>query len=81
MSCATAVLVDLARKVWEGTTIDLGMGSFNVIWQADANAMALQSLEQSGQPGVRTECRRTGTAQRSPGLPAVCAVDEQERAV
>jgi nucleoside-diphosphate-sugar epimerase len=38
------VLVDLARKVWMNQTVDLAMGNFNVIWQADANAMALASL-------------------------------------
>ena len=44
------VLVDLARKVWTGQPIDLAMGSFNVIWQADANAMALASLAQASSP-------------------------------
>lgn len=39
------VLVDLARKVWDGEVIDLTMGSVNVIWQGEANAMSLQMLE------------------------------------
>ena len=38
------VLVDLAKKVLAGAPIDVSMGSANVIWQAEANAMALQSL-------------------------------------
>lgn len=38
------VLVDLASRIVAGETIDLTMGYFNVIWQADANAMALASL-------------------------------------
>jgi nucleoside-diphosphate-sugar epimerase len=38
------VLVDLARQVWEGTPIDISMGYVNVIWQGDANAMALAAL-------------------------------------
>lgn len=46
------VLVDLARKVFEGRPIDLGMGHVNVIWQGDANAMALQSLEVAASPPV-----------------------------
>jgi dTDP-4-dehydrorhamnose reductase len=44
------VLVDLARKVWEGQPIDVTMGHVNVIWQRDANAMALCSLEQVASP-------------------------------
>ena len=38
------VLADLARRVAAGETIDVTMGYFNAIWQADANAMALASL-------------------------------------
>jgi nucleoside-diphosphate-sugar epimerase len=39
-----SVLVDLARKVHRGETIDLSMGYVNVIWQGDACAMTLASL-------------------------------------
>jgi len=38
------VLVDLATRVKNRQPIDLTMGSFNVIWQGDANAHALASL-------------------------------------
>ncbi len=38
------VLVDIGRKVRDGATVDVTMGQANVIWQGDANAMALQSL-------------------------------------
>jgi nucleoside-diphosphate-sugar epimerase len=38
------VLADLARKVWEGEPLDLTMGHLNALWQADANAWALQAF-------------------------------------
>jgi nucleoside-diphosphate-sugar epimerase len=44
------VLLDLARKVWHGQTIDLSMGHMNVIWQGDANAMALASFDRVASP-------------------------------
>ena len=44
------VLVDLARRVLDRTPIDLAMGYFNVIWQGDANAMALASLAHTVAP-------------------------------
>jgi nucleoside-diphosphate-sugar epimerase len=39
------VLVDIARKVYEGQPVNLSVASFNVIWQGDANSYALRSLE------------------------------------
>lgn len=44
------VLADLARRVAAGETIDVTMGYFNAIWQADANAMALASLAHAAAP-------------------------------
>jgi len=44
------VLVDLARKVLAGEPVDLAMGYVNVIWQAEANAMALISLLHAATP-------------------------------
>jgi len=38
------VLADLARKVLSGEPIPLANGSFNCIWQGDANEMILRSL-------------------------------------
>lgn len=43
-------LVDIARKVFAGTPIDLTMGYFNAIWQGDANSYALRSLELCASP-------------------------------
>lgn len=66
------VLVDLAGKVWRGEPVDLGIGYFNVIWQADANAMALCALGRAASPpwvvnitgpeklSVRDVCQRLG---------------------
>jgi len=44
------VLVDIARAVWDGQPIDLAMGNCNVIWQADANVMALQAFDHLASP-------------------------------
>jgi hypothetical protein len=44
------ILVDLAQKVLAGQPIDVTMGHFNTIWQADASAMALRSFEHVSSP-------------------------------
>jgi nucleoside-diphosphate-sugar epimerase len=44
------VVADLARRVAAGETIDVTMGYFNAIWQADANAMALAALAHVATP-------------------------------
>lgn len=44
------VIVDLAEKIWHGEPIDLAMGHVNVIWQTDANAMALAAFAQASVP-------------------------------
>ena len=46
------VLVDIARRILEGTPVSVDMGYFNVIWQRDANAMALQSLALARSPAA-----------------------------
>lgn len=46
------VLVDLATRVWNRQPIDLNMGHVNVIWQADANNMALRALEHTSVPAA-----------------------------
>ncbi|MEC3884017.1 NAD-dependent epimerase/dehydratase family protein [Halobacillus sp. HZG1] len=38
------VLLEVAKAVNEGTPIDLNMGHVNVIWQGDANEVAIRSL-------------------------------------
>ncbi len=44
------VLLDIATRVWNGKEVDVSMGHVNVIWQGDANAMAVMSLEAAGVP-------------------------------
>ncbi|QDS93786.1 NAD dependent epimerase/dehydratase family protein [Roseimaritima multifibrata] len=44
------VLVDIASAVFTDQPIDLTMGYCNVIWQGDANAMALRSLALADTP-------------------------------
>ena len=44
------VLVDIARKVYGGAPVELGVPAFNVIWQRDANSYALRSLELAASP-------------------------------
>jgi nucleoside-diphosphate-sugar epimerase len=46
------LLVDLARQVASGHPVDVTMGYFNVIWQGDANAMALHSLAHATSPAL-----------------------------
>jgi nucleoside-diphosphate-sugar epimerase len=44
------VLVDIARKVFNSEPISLANGSFNCIWQGDANDMILRSLALAASP-------------------------------
>jgi len=46
------VLVDLAQRIAGGEPIDLAMGYVNVIWQGDANAMALAALAHTASPAL-----------------------------
>ncbi|MBX3438543.1 MAG: NAD-dependent epimerase/dehydratase family protein [Planctomycetaceae bacterium] len=44
------VLADLAHKVFSGLPIDLSTGFANVIWQGDANTLALAALADASTP-------------------------------
>jgi nucleoside-diphosphate-sugar epimerase len=44
------VLRDIADKVWEGRPVDLAMACVNLIWQRDANAIALRSFAHASAP-------------------------------
>ena len=44
------VLLEIARSVKEGRPIDLSMGHVNVIWQGDANEMAIRSFRHCAVP-------------------------------
>ncbi|HPA20514.1 MAG TPA: NAD(P)-dependent oxidoreductase [Verrucomicrobiae bacterium] len=44
------VLVDIAQKILAGEPVDLTMGHVNIIWQGDAVARAIQSMELAASP-------------------------------
>jgi len=44
------VVLDVAKRVWEGRPVDLSTTHVNVIWQADANRVALRALERCATP-------------------------------
>jgi nucleoside-diphosphate-sugar epimerase len=44
------VLADIARKVWQGEPVSVEMGWVNVIWQGDANRIAIECLPQAANP-------------------------------
>jgi nucleoside-diphosphate-sugar epimerase len=44
------VVMDIARKVFAGLPVELGVSAFNAIWQRDANSYALRSLEYCSSP-------------------------------
>jgi nucleoside-diphosphate-sugar epimerase len=46
------VLVDIGTKVFERRPIDLAMGYANVIWQGDANSVALRSFAHAKSPAL-----------------------------
>ncbi len=52
------VLVDIARKVFDGQEVELANGFFNCVWQGDANEMALRALALAAcPPSVWNLCR------------------------
>jgi nucleoside-diphosphate-sugar epimerase len=44
------VLLDIGTKVFERTPVDVTMGNANVIWQGDANSIALRSFAHASSP-------------------------------
>lgn len=44
------VMVDIAHKVFNGDNVDVSMGYFNTLWQGDANALSLLTLEKAQSP-------------------------------
>jgi nucleoside-diphosphate-sugar epimerase len=52
IDCRYGVLHDIAAAVLAGQPIELDTGYVNVIWQGDANAMALRALRHCADPAV-----------------------------
>jgi dTDP-4-dehydrorhamnose reductase len=46
------VLRDLADRIWMGQPVELANGSFNCIWQGDANEMVIRSLALTHSPAT-----------------------------
>ena len=46
------VLLDIGRKVFERRAVDVTMGAVNVIWQGDANSVALRSFALCSSPAA-----------------------------
>ena len=44
------VLTDIAQRVWRGVPVPVAMGYVNVIWQGDANRVALELLPHAATP-------------------------------
>jgi nucleoside-diphosphate-sugar epimerase len=44
------VLIDIALRVYRGEPVPVDMGYVNVIWQGDANRVAIESLAQAASP-------------------------------
>jgi hypothetical protein len=44
------VVRDIAERVWRREPVDLAMGKVNLIWQRDANAVALACLSHAASP-------------------------------
>ena len=63
------VLHDIAAKVRDGVPIDLSMGHVNVIWQGDANAVALRCLARATTANERRSTSRGLRRLRCAGWP------------
>ncbi|MBL0938587.1 MAG: NAD(P)-dependent oxidoreductase [Gemmatimonadaceae bacterium] len=66
------VVTEIARKVLNGEPIDVATGWVNVIWQGDANRLALRALQAASTPAVAINV--TGTMVRVREIAERCAM-------